>query len=262
VTSGAAALSSIQSTYRPGCASGPPEDRGRPATAANRKRPLPNARHWPLPIPAGAMTLSDPGGARRWHRFLCWPIAGRVHRSCLPKSSDGLATNQLGTQRQRQLDLRWDYNPACLIYRAPAGWLCALPLSILCLTVSGVCQQSSPDSNSSSPDPKDFFWLLQMPTGLARLNPHALAHHDQFLIPRMAGRPLSQGTFEELWRVRTSQENLRNEHFNQVEYVTSAGIRRTGSPDSAPSELMESWINSSIRLQWIRIRSMLRTPDG
>lgn len=125
-------------------------------------------------------------------------------------------------------------------YRVPAGWLCALPLSILCLTVSGVCQQSSPDSNSSSPDPKDFLLAAANANGLARLNLTPWHITISFDSKDGRGRPLSQGTFEELWAGPDKYKRIfATSNFNQVEYVTSAGIRRTGSPDSAPSELME-----------------------
>jgi TonB family protein len=53
------------------------------------------------------------------------------------------------------------------------------------------------------------------------------------------GRPLLQGTFEELWAGPDKYKRIfATSNFNQVEYVTGAGIRRTGSPDGAPSELM------------------------
>jgi TonB family protein len=53
------------------------------------------------------------------------------------------------------------------------------------------------------------------------------------------GRPLLQGTFEELWAgPEKYKRTFATSNFNQVEYVTSGDIRRTGSPDSAPSELM------------------------
>jgi TonB family protein len=53
------------------------------------------------------------------------------------------------------------------------------------------------------------------------------------------GRTLWQGTFEEFWAGPDKYKRIfATNKFNQVEYVTSAGIRRTGSPDGAPSELM------------------------
>jgi TonB family protein len=53
------------------------------------------------------------------------------------------------------------------------------------------------------------------------------------------GHLFSQGTFEEYWAGPGKYKRIfATTNFNQVEYQTDAGIRRTGSPDSAPSELM------------------------
>jgi len=59
-----------------------------PRTACQPEaRPLQNATALAVTdfLP-GAMTIERSWWSATWHRFLCWPIAGRVHRSCLPKS--------------------------------------------------------------------------------------------------------------------------------------------------------------------------------
>jgi hypothetical protein len=110
----------------------------------------------------------------------------------------------------------------------------------MCLTVSGVCQQSSPDSNSSSPDPKDLLLAAAHTNGLARPNLAPWHIKISFESKDGHGRPLLQGTFEELWAGPDKYKRIfATSNFNQVEYLTRAGIRRTGSPDSAPSELTE-----------------------
>ena len=75
--------------------------------------------------------------------------------------------------------------------------------------------------------------------GLARPNLTPWHVKISFESMDMRGRPLSQGTFEEYWAGPGKyKRTFATTDFNQVEYRTDAGIRRTGSPDGAPSELM------------------------
>jgi TonB family protein len=123
--------------------------------------------------------------------------------------------------------------------RFSAAWSCVVPLFIFCLRVQGVCQQGSPGSISSPPDPKELLLLAAQANGLT--GPNLTPWHIKISFESMDGHgsPSSKGTFEEFWAGPSKYKRIfATSNFNQVEYLTDAGIRRTGSPDSAPSELM------------------------
>jgi hypothetical protein len=54
------------------------------------------------------------------------------------------------------------------------------------------------------------------------------------------GKVDSQGTFEEFWAGPEKFKRVfASTSFSQVEYTTTAGVRRTGNPNSAPTELVQ-----------------------
>jgi len=120
-----------------------------------------------------------------------------------------------------------------------AAWSSILPLCILCLTVHGVCQQSNSGADSSSPVPRDLLLTAAHDNGLTR--PNLTPWHIKISFDSLdgRGRPALHGTFEEFWAEPDKYKRIfATSNFNQVEYLKDAGIRRTGSRDSAPSELM------------------------
>lgn len=123
--------------------------------------------------------------------------------------------------------------------RATAAWPRVLPLAILCVAVYGVSQQGGSGSNPAPPEPGSVLLTAAVANGLASPNLRPWHVKISFESADRRGHLLSQGTFEEYWAAPGKYKSIfATTNFNQVEYGTDAGIRRTGSPDSAPSELM------------------------
>ena len=127
--------------------------------------------------------------------------------------------------------------PICL--RVPARWPFLFAFFILCLPINGASQQSSQTLNPPSPAPRDVLLAAANANGLAR--PTLTPWHIKISFESLDGHghALSQGTFEEFWAGPGRYKRIfATNNFNQVEYLTGAGVRRIGSPDGAPSELM------------------------
>jgi Gram-negative bacterial TonB protein C-terminal len=98
--------------------------------------------------------------------------------------------------------------------------------------------QNAPDAAQTT-DPKALLLAAAALNGAP--GPDAKPWHAEisFTLNGTDGKPESQGTFEEFW---ASPDKIKliysTSIFNQVEYTTPAGIRRTGTSDSAPSEII------------------------
>lgn len=113
-----------------------------------------------------------------------------------------------------------------------------LPLSIVSLAVQGWGQQSRPGPIGSPPEAKISLLTAALANGIERPNLTPWHAKISFELTDHRGRPLSHGTFEEYWAGPNKYKRIfATTDFNQVEYRTDAGVRRTGSPDGAPSEL-------------------------
>lgn len=106
---------------------------------------------------------------------------------------------------------------------------------VLCLCpLSGQLASTS----SASIDPKAL--LLQAAAVNGAPGAEAKPWHASisFTINDRNGKAESQGTFEEFWAAPDKFKIIyATPSFNQVEYTTPAGIRRTGNRDSAPPEI-------------------------
>ncbi len=115
-------------------------------------------------------------------------------------------------------------------------------LAVLCGLVvhqSPLLRAQTASGSSSANDPKAL--LLAAAAANSAPGADAKPWHAKisFTLNGTDGKPKSQGTFEEFW-VAPDKIKLvyATSTFNQVEYTTPAGIKRTGSRDSAPWELM------------------------
>jgi TonB family protein len=110
---------------------------------------------------------------------------------------------------------------------------------IASVAVQGWGQPSSPGPSGSLPEAKDSLLMAAFANGLARPNLTPWHVAISFESKGGRGRPSLQGTFEEFWAGPGKYKRIfASASFNQIEYGTGAGIRRTGSPDGAPSELL------------------------
>ncbi len=95
-------------------------------------------------------------------------------------------------------------------------------------------------SNTSAPsDPKALALAASAANGIpADAQPwHAKIN---FTLSGWDGKPLSEGTFEEIWAGPSKyRRTYAATNFNQVEYGTAGGVKRTGSPGDAPLELQK-----------------------
>jgi TonB family protein len=93
-------------------------------------------------------------------------------------------------------------------------------------------------SNASSSDPRSL--LLAAATANGAPSAIAKPWHAKitFTLYDWDGKPELQGTVEEFWAAPDKLKFVYTTSlFNQVEYTTPAGVRRTGSPDGAPLEI-------------------------
>jgi TonB family protein len=112
-----------------------------------------------------------------------------------------------------------------------------------CLVFCGLCFPAGFDGQSApnpSPASDSKSTLLEAAAVNGAPGASAKPWHAKisFTLYDWDGKPEVQGTVEEFWAAPDKVKVVYSTSvFNQVEYTTAAGIRRTGSPDSAPPEI-------------------------
>lgn len=114
----------------------------------------------------------------------------------------------------------------------------AAVLAVLCAVFMPQMLAQSTSGPSPSNDPKAL--LLAAADVNSAPGADAKPWHAKisFTLNDWYGKPETQGTIEEFWAAPDKIKLVyATTSFNQVEYTTPAGIRRTGSRDGAPPEL-------------------------
>jgi TonB family protein len=118
----------------------------------------------------------------------------------------------------------------------PSGWLwtaCALGLS---WALPAAAQNAT--SAASPTDPKALLLAAAAANGGPERDSKPWHMKISFTVNGWDGKPEVQGTFEEFWAASDKAKLIyATSSFNQVEYITPAGVRRTGTPDGAPPEI-------------------------
>lgn len=117
------------------------------------------------------------------------------------------------------------------------GACCAVLCGSIAALIPGLFAQAA--SNPSAPaDPKTLLLAAAAANGAPATDAKPWHIKISFTLNGWDGKPEAQGAIEEFW---AAHDKIRMVYatsgFNQVEYTTPAGIRRTGSRDGAPPEL-------------------------
>jgi TonB family protein len=118
---------------------------------------------------------------------------------------------------------------------------------VLLLNVAAVCglafaiiATAQGASNSpAQPDAKPLALAAAATNNLASGDAKPWHIRISYALNTPDGKPGSQGTFEEYWAGPSKyKRTFTSAAFNQVEYGTAEGPRRTGTPDSPPADLL------------------------